>query len=225
MPPQRWYRNRPDRAADETGSLARLPDRGRDESTRGPGTRDTYGTLRWLVEPSGAEALGCVRPVVSKCLADLAGEGIPRGQGNVHAQLPQDPYPNTVSPVHVVISRRMATNGPDFSAGAHVISDCRRRVWPGDKHSGCPRLSANGHPRSGKPFAGTTARSHSPLCRRLAPAIPSLSSGHFQTCPLHIEWAATLFQWCDLNRTFLWNLSSTGLPEMIPMPSGRQPYR
>jgi hypothetical protein len=77
-------------------------------------------TLWWLVEPSREETLGCVRLAVSKCLANLAGEGIPRGQGNVHAQLSQDPYLNTVSPVHVAISRRMVTNGLDFLAGGYL---------------------------------------------------------------------------------------------------------
>lgn len=187
MPPQRWHCNRPDRVADQTGSLVRLPERGRDEPTRGPGTRDTYVTLRWLVEPSGAEALGCVGLVVSKCLADPTGADIPGGQGNVHAQLSQDPYPYTVSPVHIGLSKdgshrsRLVGWGP---SGGHVISGCRCRL--AIKHCGCPRLAAAGHLRSGKRFARTTVPVSPPVVTAVGTRNPLAESRVFPEMPTHL---------------------------------------
>lgn len=106
----------------------------------------------------------------------------------------------------MLLSRRMATIGPDFSvggSGGHVISDCRCR--PAIKHRNYPRLATNGHLRSGKRFARTTARFPSPLCRRLAPVAQTLGSKPFPNLRSTSRGPRHFIQWCDLNRPSLAN--------------------
>jgi hypothetical protein len=73
-----------------------------------------------------------------------------------------------------------------LSTGGHFMRE--------DQDSGYPCLSANGHPRSGKRFARTTARRGHPLCQRVARstrapefrAFPMISSGFSKSCRILI---------------------------------------